>query len=198
LDLRTGEFGRVLAADAPMARSVALASDSGPIVAVLPGGRIRRYDPETGRSETTNNSFSSRFATISQESSAIVVADLNGILWRWKPTFGSPPEFRRAYAAVTALAVDGTGDKVLLGMDDGSVRLYRFTDDRTGEFPESESSPISQRRSRTPPAANRRKIVDDDVRFTVYRPQTLPPEVWASLLVFAHKTDLVKELAGLH
>ena len=35
--------------------------------------------------------------------------------------------------------------------------------------------------------------VDDDVRFTVYRPQTLSPGVWGSLLVFAHKTDLVEK-----
>ena len=33
--------------------------------------------------------------------------------------------------------------------------------------------------------------MDNDVRFTVYRPQALSPGVWASLLVFAHKTDLV-------
>src|SRR5262249_12147200 len=36
-------------------------------------------------------------------------------------------------------------------------------------------------------------LVDDDVRFTVYRPQVLPPGCWASLLVFAHKTDPVVE-----
>ena len=36
-------------------------------------------------------------------------------------------------------------------------------------------------------------FIDDDVRFTVYRPQVLLPSVWASLLVFAHKTNLLKE-----
>jgi hypothetical protein len=35
--------------------------------------------------------------------------------------------------------------------------------------------------------------VDEDVRFTVYRPQVLYPEHWASLLVFAHKTTPVVE-----
>jgi len=34
-------------------------------------------------------------------------------------------------------------------------------------------------------------IVDEDVRFTVYRPQVLVPEQWARLVVFAHKTDPV-------
>jgi TIR domain len=38
-----------------------------------------------------------------------------------------------------------------------------------------------------------RDVVDDDVRFTVYRPQALSPGVWATLLVFAHKTGLVQE-----
>ena len=38
-----------------------------------------------------------------------------------------------------------------------------------------------------------RPIVDDDVRFTVYRPQALSPGRWALLLVFAHKTTLVAE-----
>jgi TIR domain/Hsp70 protein/WD domain, G-beta repeat len=36
-------------------------------------------------------------------------------------------------------------------------------------------------------------VVDDDVRFTVYRPEVLTPGRWASLLVFAHKTTLVVE-----
>jgi TIR domain len=43
-----------------------------------------------------------------------------------------------------------------------------------------------------PSPVGNRGIVDDDVRFTVYRPQVLPAEVWASLLVFVHKTGLVE------
>ena len=43
------------------------------------------------------------------------------------------------------------------------------------------------------PAEPGLRVVDNDVRFTVYRPQALAPGVWASLLVFAHKTDLVIE-----
>jgi hypothetical protein len=39
--------------------------------------------------------------------------------------------------------------------------------------------------------SHRHRVIDDDVRFTVYRPQALSPGVWASLLVFAHKTELV-------
>lgn len=36
-------------------------------------------------------------------------------------------------------------------------------------------------------------LVDEDVQFTVYRPQTLTPEQWATMVVFAHKTTLVEE-----
>jgi choice-of-anchor C domain-containing protein len=36
-------------------------------------------------------------------------------------------------------------------------------------------------------------VVDEDVRFTVYRPESICPGYWASLLVFAHKTSLVAE-----
>lgn len=36
-------------------------------------------------------------------------------------------------------------------------------------------------------------IVDEDVQFTVYRPQTLTPDQWATMVVFAHKTTLVEE-----
>ena len=38
-----------------------------------------------------------------------------------------------------------------------------------------------------------RGVVDNDVCFTVYRPKALSPGVWASLLVFAHKTELIRE-----
>ena len=36
-----------------------------------------------------------------------------------------------------------------------------------------------------------RFTVDNDVRFTVYRPERMWPGRWSSLLVFAHKTDTV-------
>ena len=36
-------------------------------------------------------------------------------------------------------------------------------------------------------------VVDEDVQFTVYRPQTLTPEQWATMVVFAHKTTLLEE-----
>jgi hypothetical protein len=52
-------------------------------------------------------------------------------------------------------------------------------------------APASRVSAAQPPAGSR-GITDDDVRFTVYRPQVLPAEVWTSLLVFVHKTGLVE------
>jgi TIR domain len=36
-------------------------------------------------------------------------------------------------------------------------------------------------------------VIDEDVRFTVYRPRALSPGQWATLLVYAHKTEPVVE-----
>ena len=49
----------------------------------------------------------------------------------------------------------------------------------------------AEERSIEPPSP--RPVLDDDVRFTFYRPQVLPPGRWASLLVYVHKTDPVVE-----
>jgi hypothetical protein len=32
-------------------------------------------------------------------------------------------------------------------------------------------------------------VLDDDVRFTVYRPRAVAPSVWSTMIAFAHKTD---------
>jgi TIR domain-containing protein len=60
-------------------------------------------------------------------------------------------------------------------------------DQSTAEPP----APLSRVPVAQPPAGNG-SIVDDDVRFTVYRPRVLSAEAWASLLVFVHKTGLVE------
>lgn len=43
--------------------------------------------------------------------------------------------------------------------------------------------------------ASLQRVVDDNVQFTVYRPRSLPPEHWVSLLVFAHLDDLPPDAA---
>jgi hypothetical protein len=54
--------------------------------------------------------------------------------------------------------------------------------------------PTADGRLTSPPSSA--PVVDGDVRFTVYRPQVMYPEQWASLLVFAHKTNPVVEPGG--
>jgi hypothetical protein len=230
LNVITGKFGWTLATGALTARAVAVASDRGPVVAVFPDGSVRRYDPEAGMSDIVGTAPSARLVTITPDGGVVVAANSDGSLFRWRPPLGAPPEFRDFGATTTAVAVDGTGDKLLVGTDDGRVWRYDFADRRKVDFagpwwrsspgPAVESSPapavepespwegvaspretaepfyaVRPRRAFEPPPARTRgrRIVDDDVRFTVYRPQVMSPGVWASLLVFAHKTDLVQE-----
>ena len=56
-------------------------------------------------------------------------------------------------------------------------------------------TPVGERAGVAGPQQSRRAgpVIDDDVRFTVYRPEVLCPGRWALLLVFAHKTTLVVE-----
>ena len=78
-------------------------------------------------------------------------------------------------------------------MADGRLWLHDITGGPGGRVRRIRFSPLLRHgRDRSPPAAGT-SVMDDDVRFTVYRPQALSPGIWASLLVFAHKTDLVEE-----
>jgi hypothetical protein len=85
-------------------------------------------------------------------------------------------------AAITAVAADGTGDKVLTGTTAGQVQPLDFSGGPPTELGEAVAS-----------GADFRGAVDNDVSFTVYRPQALSPGVRASLLVFAHRTELIAE-----
>jgi hypothetical protein len=124
---------------------------------------------------------------------------------------------RRLETAATAIAVDTTGDKVLTGRADGTIQLYDMAEDAMGSFRNGAWFPTAERPDSLPgislPAVDRPRdlgpappspgsaaprapavsLMDNDVRFTVYRPQAISPGIWASLLVFAHKTDLVEE-----
>jgi len=173
LNVVTGTFGWTLATTPLTALAVALASDRGPVVAAFPGGTVRRYDPAAGTSDIVGMVPSACLAAITPDGSVAVVANRNGLLLRWSTPSDASPGGRYTGTATAAIAVDGTGDTMLVGTDDGRVWLYDFADPWAG--------------------TRDRVIVDDDVRFTVYRPQVMTPEVWASLLVFAHKTDLVHQ-----
>ncbi|MGD0605640.1 MAG: TIR domain-containing protein [Streptosporangiaceae bacterium] len=171
----TGEFGWTLATGPSAARAVALASDRGPVVAAFPDGSVRRYDLAAGTSEIVGLGRDIGLVAVAPDGRTVAAVGADGLLLRWKPALSALPASLALGPAVTAIGLDGTGDRVLACMADGRLWLHDFTGGSAIEF----GVPV--------------RIVDNDVRFTVYRPQALAPGVWASLLVFAHKTDLVIE-----
>jgi TIR domain len=186
LDPGTGQFGMTLASGAAAARALAVASDQGPVVAAFPDGSVRRYDLATGALDIAGIHPGVRLIAVTPDGGTVVAAGADDMLVRWRPPPGSPPDFRALGTAVTALAADGTGGRVLAGAADGKLWLHDLAGGAPIEFGvPSAAAPW------TPPS-DLRGIVDNDVRFTVYRPRSLSPGDWAPLLVFAHKTDLVE------
>ena len=90
------------------------------------------------------------------------------------------------------MAVDGTGGTVLAARDDGTLWLHDMSSGSAVKFAGQYAPPPSVGNV-LPPTSAGDAVVDNDVRFAVYRPQALSPRVRASLLVFAHKTDLIEE-----
>jgi TIR domain len=219
LNMRARQWGWTLATGASRVRAVAMASDAGPVVAAFADGTVRRYDPRAQASEVVGDGSPADAVTITSDGEVILTASPGGMLRRWTRRTSAPPQTRMIDAAVTALAIDGTGDRVLVGSEDGRVWLY----DLTGSVPgaqyrlpaEAPFAGVAITGRALPPGTRfslawlslaglpdesdgqrrrrRRRPVDEDVRFTVYRPQVLHAERWASLLVFAHKTTPVVE-----
>jgi hypothetical protein len=211
IDIRTWEAVWTLRTGDSLARAVALASDAGPVIAALADGRIRRYDLTGDSLDVTEPGPAVRAVAVTPDRAVIVAGCADGTLLRWSARDGGPPRIWRIAAAITAVAVGGGGDRVLVAADDGKVRLYDFAAGESlgfvaGEpagFPAADAGPWGPARgigepafgypgpvSGQPGAAAR--AVDDDVHFAVYRPKTLSPDEWAELLVFTHKTSLVE------
>ena len=196
LDPGTGEFGWTLATGPSAARAVALASDLGPVVAAFGDGSVRRYDLAAGTSDIVGLGPGIGLVAVTPDGRTVVAVGANGVLLRWKPALSALPDSRALGPAVTAIGIDGTGDRVLACLADGRLWLHDFTGGSAIEFGAPAAAGASALPSAVPaalPAEPGLRVVDNDVRFTVYRPQALAPGVWASLLVFAHKTDLVTE-----
>ncbi len=193
----TGEFGWTLATGPSAARAVALASDLGPVVAAFPDGSVRRYDLAAGTSDIVGLGPDIGLVAVTPDGRTVVAVGADGVLLRWQPALSALPDSRALGPAVTAIGIDGTGDRVLACMTDGRLWLHDFTGGPAIEFGAPAAAVGSAPPASAPepalPAEQVRRVVDKDVRFTVYRPQALAPGVWASLLVFAHKTDLVIE-----
>jgi len=208
LNVGTGEFGRPLAAEGPTARALAIASDQGPVVAAFADGSVRRYDFAARTWDIVGSGPGIDLLAVSPDGGTVIAVGANGTLVRWNRSGGAPLDYRVLDTAVSAITVDGTGGKVLAGRADGSLWLYDMMGGPPVEFaapasaappplspPEASarSAPVQGLDSGRSWATPVRGVVDDDVRFTVYRPQTLSPGAWGALLVFAHKTDLVEE-----
>ncbi len=220
LNVDTGEFGWPLATKGLTACAVAVASDQGPIVAAFADGSVRRYDLAAQQGDIVGSGPGIHLLAASPDGETVIAVSADGTLVRWSRSGGAVPYYRVLETAVTAITVDGTGRKVLASRADGSLWLYDMTGEPAAEFaapaPPAPSAPAPPWWERPQPdgpppatpvpdaaattvasvpawAPPGRGEVDDDVRFTVYRPQTLSPGVWGSLLVFAHKTDLVEK-----
>ncbi|MCO8274352.1 Hsp70 family protein [Actinoplanes sp. TRM 88003] len=89
----------------------------------------------------------------------------------------------RSTGPVTVLLVGGTSRMPLLAQLVASV-----SGSRAWLAPVPEPELVVARGCATWP---RRALLDDDVRFTVYRPRRLTPGEWESLLLYAHKSDPV-------
>ena len=187
----TGEVSPSAVAGGETAGAVAVAAEHGPVVAAFADGTIRRYDLAARTWDLVGDGPSIALMAVSPDGEKVIAASTGGYLLGWNHSGWSG--FRKLGTAATAIAVDGTGGMVLAGRADGTLWLYDVIGGTTMEFGTAE---VRHYRSaggwqwRGAPAAS---MMDNDVRFTVYRPQAMAPGIWASLLVFAHKTDLVEE-----
>ncbi len=195
LNADTGEFGPPLATGGLTARAVAVASDRGPVVAAFEDGLICRYGLAAGTSEVVGSGPGIGLLAVSPDGGAVIAVGADGTLLHWNRSGAASPDHRTLGTAVTAIAIDGKGRQVLAGHADGTLWRHDMAGGPAVEFTASTSPPAPSPTlgKGAPWAPADPGLVDDDVRFTVYRPQTLSPGVWASLLVFAHKTDLVEE-----
>src|ERR1700721_2928926 len=110
LDTATGEFGRRVSIGLLPAGALAVASDEGPVVAITPDGNI------------------------------VLALGAAGILYRWNVSLGRQPHLLELDEGSTALAVDSTGDKGLIGMPDGSLWLHDLAGGSAAEFGQPEAS----------------------------------------------------------
>jgi serine/threonine-protein kinase len=120
----------------------------------------------------------------------------------WAQIYAPPPTFTARRRDLPSAA-----DQVLAkAMAKSSAERYRSCEEfadalrhtlERGPYPAGgvRSAPFGRQPQdlAVPPAPTVTRVVDDDVRFTVYRPEVLPPEQWMPLLVFAHKTSLVEQ-----
>jgi hypothetical protein len=177
VDPMTGTADAAMATRAGEVRALAVASDARTVAVAFADGSVRRYDFDTSTSTVVGVGPPLSSLAVSADGGAVITATAAGEVSRWDVATGSSRTALTLAAEVTALAVDPAAEFAVVGLADG--RLQRH--DLTGDLP---VHPYL-----VPPVAG--ATVDEDVRFTVYRPRGLRPGRWSSMLVFAHKTDLI-------
>ena len=177
LDPVTGTTDASLPPGAGEVHALAVASDARSVAVAFADGSVRRYGFESSTSTVVGVGQPAAVLAVSADGGAVVTATATGEVSRWDAATRPTQPVLTLAAEVTALAVDPAALVAVVALGDG--RLQRH--DLTGADP--------VRPYVVPPAAG--QAVDEDVRFTVYRPRGLRPERWATMLVFAHKTDLV-------
>ncbi len=169
LGLGTSRFAWTMAVGVVPVVAVAVAGDGGRCFAAFADGSVRWYDPRTRESDLVGRGVPAQTLAVTPDGDVVATASADGVFQWWGALDGGAPELRLVGSAVTALALDASGRLGFLGFEDGTVRLHDVVSSGPG----------------------RPSIMDDDVQFTVYRPRILYVDRWASMLVFAHKTDLL-------
>jgi WD40 repeat protein len=147
----TGEFGPELATSGRIAQAVAVASDVGPVVAVFGDGSVRRYDPASGTSDMIGAGPGIDLVAVTPDGETVIAAKTDGVLSHLDLSGTGPPDdsrpatgrFRLLGTAITAIAVDGTGLRVLACRPDGTLWLHDMAGGPATELhaPEASSAP---------------------------------------------------------
>jgi hypothetical protein len=197
-DLHTGALVRVIAAPQAQVHAVGVSDDGSEAVTVCADGVLRRYNVGTGALVTEIDIGGSTHASAVVLVGAVAVTGgEDGTISRWDLSDAT----RRmssgvSTAAVQTLAAKPDGELILVLRGDGSIRLHDLIDgavvaDLTAQLG---AAPVrAPAAARSAPPSPTAPVLDEDVQFTVYRPARLPVAQWTSMLVFAHKSDLMMD-----
>jgi pSer/pThr/pTyr-binding forkhead associated (FHA) protein len=140
LDVATGTFGERLTTGSSPAHALGLASDDGPVAICLRDGSVYRLDLRTGISQAVGTGLDVSTVAITPDGGILLTHGADGVLRRWDLSRNGMPRTQRLDQAVTGLAVDGTGDRVLTGGLDGALWLHDLTSGRVTPFGQADAA----------------------------------------------------------
>jgi pSer/pThr/pTyr-binding forkhead associated (FHA) protein/WD40 repeat protein len=201
-DPRSGDLVRTVATGPALVHAVAIGDHGDEAVTACADGVLRRYHLGRGAliAEIGTPGPGQARAVTMTGTFAVAGGD-DGTIWQWNlPEATIEPTLAAGPAGVRALAVTSGAELVLVLSDDGSIRLRQMSDGavvadltaRLGAGPPVLPPRLGES-PQLPPPPSTPPVLDEDVQFTVYRPASLPTDVWASMLVFIHKSDLVMD-----